>query len=599
MESPTISNSGSDDADIPRQVLSFSRQANYGVDSSSDVMENLESGTVDQAVDGRKQGRDVSRQTWQNGQRELVSVPATPVEEAPSFTSGNHTPITSKQYRHSYTPSAPKTTPPTPTRTPTERPTPSLLSPRSIITPLGSPMRRVLINMKNYLEEIGHLTTFKEQDAWLPITESRTGNSFYSAFHNLNAGIGYQGLLLPVAFTYLGWTWGILALVAAYIWQLYTMWLLIRLHEGVPGKRSNRYMELAQLAFGEKLGYGLAIFPLINLTAGFASGLVVIGGSSLKLFYKTVCGRTCGASALSTTEWYLVFTLLSAVLAQLPNMNSIAGVSLVGAVTAMAYYTFVWALSVSYPRPPGVSFHTIKESSNAATVFSILNALGIVAFAFRGHNLAPEIQATIPSTIKHPSHTPMWRGAKVANMLIVSCYFPLAIGGFWAYGNKVLASGMLNTLYAFHQSDIPRTYLAITFLLVVWNSLGSFQIYSMPMFDMIEAGYTKKRNKPCSFPVRMAIRISFVFLSFLISVAFPFISDLAGLLGGISSIPVTFAFPCFMWLCIKKPKRYTFFWYLNWVLGVVGAILGFAFSAGGLWSLVDSGLKLRFFKPQG
>ena len=59
--------------------------------------------------------------------------------------------------------------------------------------------------MKNYLEEVGHLTKFNPQDAWLPITESRTGNAYYAAFHNLNAGIGFQGLILPFAMFYLGW----------------------------------------------------------------------------------------------------------------------------------------------------------------------------------------------------------------------------------------------------------------------------------------------------------------------------------------------------------------------------------------------------------
>lgn len=46
-------------------------------------------------------------------------------------------------------------------------------------------------------------------------------------------------------------------------------------------------------------------------------------------------------------------------------------------------------------------------------------------------------QATMPSTFKHPAHVPMWRGAKVAYFFIAMCLFPVAIGGFWAYGNLV------------------------------------------------------------------------------------------------------------------------------------------------------------------
>ncbi|MCD9646580.1 Lysine histidine transporter-like 8 [Datura stramonium] len=54
-------------------------------------------------------------------------------------------------------------------------------------------------------KEVGHLTKLNPQDAWLPITESRNGNAHYAAFHNLNAGIGFQALVLPVAFSFLGW----------------------------------------------------------------------------------------------------------------------------------------------------------------------------------------------------------------------------------------------------------------------------------------------------------------------------------------------------------------------------------------------------------
>lgn len=42
-------------------------------------------------------------------------------------------------------------------------------------------------------------------DAWLPITESRKGNSFTSASHLLCSGIGIRTLLLPIAFLPLGW----------------------------------------------------------------------------------------------------------------------------------------------------------------------------------------------------------------------------------------------------------------------------------------------------------------------------------------------------------------------------------------------------------
>jgi len=43
------------------------------------------------------------------------------------------------------------------------------------------------------------------KDEWLPITESRNGNTYFAAYHILNSNIGFQALMLPVAFATLGW----------------------------------------------------------------------------------------------------------------------------------------------------------------------------------------------------------------------------------------------------------------------------------------------------------------------------------------------------------------------------------------------------------
>lgn len=541
--------------------------------------------------------------------REVVSIPQTPKGSAtPNGTrSPHHSNHVSTAQSYAITPAG--TRPASALASPSMSRSPLLKTPKTprtprtprtpwtpSLSPIGTPMRRVLTNMKAYLEDMGHITRLNPQDAWLPITESRNGNAYYSAFHNLNAGIGFQALVLPVSFTFLGWTWGIISLLAAYIWQLYTLWLLIRLHESVPGKRYNRYVELAKAAFGEKLGAWLSIFPTLYLSAGTATALIIVGGGSMKLFFQIVCGTICQSNPLTTIEWYLVFACLALVLSQLPNLNSIAWLSLIGAITAVTYTTLIWGLSVSKPRPMGISYDPLKLKSDVATHFAILNALGAITFAFRGHNLVLEIQATMPSSLKHPAHVPMWRGAKAAYVLIALCLFPLAIGGYWAYGNMIPQGGILNALYGFHNQDIARGLLGLTFLLVVINCLSSFQIYSMPMFDLAEAGYISSTNKPCPQWLRSGFRIVYVFFAFFVGIALPFLTSLAGLLGGIT-LPVTFVYPCFMWLFLKKPEKYSANWYLNWGLGIFGSILSIAFSVGGIWSIVDNGLKLKFFKP--
>ncbi|CAK9177898.1 unnamed protein product [Ilex paraguariensis] len=280
------------------------------------------------------------------------------------------------------------------------------------------------------------------QDAWLPITESRKGNAYTSALHLLCSGIGIQALLLPVAFAALGWFWGILCLFMAFLWQLYTIWLLIHLHESVPGTRLSRYLHLSIAAFGQKLGKLLGIFPVMYLSGATCVMLIITGGGTMEQFYKIMCGNeaTCSAKALSGAEWYLVFIFLAIFVALFcPNLNSLAGISLIGAITAVSYCTIIWVLSISKNKPDGVSYEPSKVAvSEMDRIRSILNAIGIIALAFRGHNVVLEIQGTMPSSAKHPCHEPMWRAVTISYLLIPLFLFPLAIGGYWAYGNTVL-----------------------------------------------------------------------------------------------------------------------------------------------------------------
>lgn len=51
-------------------------------------------------------------------------------------------------------------------------------------------------------------------------------------------------------------TWGIIGLTLTFIWQLYTLWLLVQLHESPETRmRYNRYIQLCTAAFGSSLRY--------------------------------------------------------------------------------------------------------------------------------------------------------------------------------------------------------------------------------------------------------------------------------------------------------------------------------------------------------
>ncbi|KAF3669020.1 Lysine histidine transporter-like 8 [Capsicum annuum] len=191
----------------------------------------------------------------------------------------------------------------------------------------------------------------------------------------------------------------------------------------------------------------------------------------------------------------------------------------------------------------------------------------------------------------------MWKGVKFSYSIIALCLFPLAIGGYWAYGNLMPNEGILSALDNYHGEDTSRAILGLTSLLVVIHCLTSFQIYAMPVFDNLEFRYTSNKKQPCPWWLRTGLRLFFGCLALFIAVALPFLPSLAGLIGGIA-LPVTLAHPCLMWIMIKKPKRYSSSWFVNWSLGVLGLVLSVVLVFGAIWTIAIQGLDVHFFKPQ-
>lgn len=154
----------------------------------------------------------------------------------------------------------------------------------------------------------------------------------------------------------------------------------------------------------------------------------------------------------------------------------------------------------------------------------------------------------------------------------------------------------MSALYRYHRNDTSKVILGFTSLFIVLNSLTSFQIYAMPVFDNLEFRYTSNNNRPCPWWLRAVFRMFFGCLAFFIAVALPFLPSLAGLIGGIT-LPLTLAYPCIMWIIINKPGKHSTMWYLNWSLGFLGIVLSILLVFGAIWTIVTQGIEVHFFKP--
>ncbi|KAA8548197.1 hypothetical protein F0562_004542 [Nyssa sinensis] len=192
-----------------------------------------------------------------------------------------------------------------------------------------------------------------------------------------------------------------------------------------------------------------------------------------------------------------------------------------------------------------------KPKTTAGTVFNFFSALGDVAFAYAGHNVVLEIQATIPSTPERPSKGPMWRGVIIAYIVVALCYFPVALIGY--------------------------------------------QIYAMPVFDMIETVLVKNLHFKPSTKLRFITRNIYVAFTMFVGITFPFFGSLLGFFGGLALAPTSYFLPCIMWLAIKKPKRFGLSWFTNWICIILGVILMIISPIGGLRQIIIQAKDFKFY----
>ncbi|KAJ6988875.1 hypothetical protein NC653_021702 [Populus alba x Populus x berolinensis] len=369
----------------------------------------------------------------------------------------------------------------------------------------------------------------KAIDDWLPITSSRKAKWWYSTFHNVTAMVGAGVLSLPYAMAQLGWGPGIAILVLSWVITLYTLWQMVEMHEMVPGKRFDRYHELGQHVFGDKLGLWIVVPQQLIVQVGVNIVYMVTGGKSLKKFHDVVCPN---CKDIRLTYFIMIFASVQMILAHLPNLNSISVISLAAAVMSLSYSTIAWASTLNKGVQPDVDY-SYKARTRTGAFFDFITALGDVAFAYAGHNVVLEIQATIPSSPEKPSKKPMWRGAFLAYLVVAFCYFPVALIGYWCYGNSVDDNILISL-------QKPSWLIAAANMFVVIHVIGSYQIYAIAVFDLLETALVKKLHFSPSFMLRFVTRTVYVGLTMFVGICIPFFNGLLSFFGGFAFAPTTY-----------------------------------------------------------
>ncbi|KAH9725416.1 Lysine histidine transporter-like 5 [Citrus sinensis] len=347
-------------------------------------------------------------------------------------------------------------------------------------------------------------TQGKDLNDWLPITASRKAKWWYSAFHNVTAMVGAGVLGLPFAFSQLGWQYakgaGFAAIFGSWAITFYSLWQLVELHEVVPGKRFDRYPELGEHCFGPRFGYWFVMPQQMLVQIATDIVYMVTGGKSLMKFVELLDHNV---ENVRLTYFILIFACLHLVLSQTPNFNSLKGVSLLAAVMSICYSMVALITSIKkgiHHRPES---YGVRSHTEVGKAFDFLNGLGTVAFAFAGHSVVLEIQATIPSTPEVPSKKPMWKGVVVAYVIVAFCYLSVGISGYWAFGQYVEDDVLISLRK-------PAWLIAIANFMVFFHVVGSYQVFAMPVFDMIESYLVQHMRFTPGLLLRLVARSSYV-----------------------------------------------------------------------------------------
>ncbi|KAL1558325.1 lysine histidine transporter 1-like [Salvia divinorum] len=85
-------------------------------------------------------------------------------------------------------------------------------------------------------------------------------------------------------------------------------------------------------------------------------------------------------------------------------------------------------------------------------------------------------------------------------------------------------------------------------------------------------------------------------ITMFIGMTFPFFGGLLGFFGGFALAPTTYFLPCIIWLILKKPTRFSFSWWMNWIFIVIGVALMILAPIGGLRSIILSAKTYKFYQ---
>ncbi|RDX81802.1 Amino acid permease 6 [Mucuna pruriens] len=453
----------------------------------------------------------------------------------------------------------------------------------------------------------------------------RSGTWVTASAHIITAVIGSGVLSLAWAIAQMGWVAGPAVLFAFSFITYFTSTILAdfyRSPDPLHGKRNYTYSEVVKANLGGRKYQLCGLAQYINLV-GVTIGYTITSSISMVAVKRSNCFHKHGHQDkcnISNYPFMIIFAVIQIVLSQIPNFHKLSWLSIVAAVMSFAYSSIGLGLSLAKVAGGGHGRTSLTgvqigvDVSGTEKIWKMFQAIGDIAFAYAFSNVLIEIQASniYSDTLKSspPENRVMKRASLIGIMTTTLFYVLCGCLGYAAFGND--APGNFLTGFGFYE---PFWLIDFANVCIAVHLVGAYQVFVQPIYGCVEKCSKEKWPESqfingeyaLNVPVcgslnvnffRVLWRSSYVIITAVVAMIFPFFNDFLGLIGSLSFWPLTVYFPIEMYIKRSNMPRFSFSWIWLKILSWVCLIISIISAVGSIQGLANDLKKFKPFQAQ-
>ncbi|KAL3729085.1 hypothetical protein ACJRO7_033654 [Eucalyptus globulus] len=328
--------------------------------------------------------------------------------------------------------------------------------------------------------------------------------------------------------------------------------------------------------------------------------MVAASWSMMAIKYTNCYHKRNGEKKCDTLSnpYAIIFGITEILLSQIPDFDGIWWVSIVSVV--MLFTNAFIGLGLAIARVAAGGSHKSNEAvTGTKKIWRSFRALGDITFAYSFSEILIEIQDTISESESESKSKSTMKKATLWSTVVMTTLFMLwGCVGYAAFGD-LTPEDLTNSAF-----DGPFWLIYIANAASLINLVGRYQIYSQPIFAVVEEQAAKRwrctREREIPLPglgqmnlFRLVWRTVFVILTTVISVAFPRFNDVVEIIT-LGFWPLAVYFPVEMYIKQKKIDRWSSTWVCLQMLSMACLAISIMATVGSIAGLKD---YLKDYRP--